>query len=234
MVKVIKIGTRTSPLALKQVEEFKRISKRINNTVEFQIVGIDTYGDKDKKTSISVMEGTDFFTREIDDALLYGRIDFALHSAKDLPDVLREGLAVAAITSSIDPYDVLVSKNRLKLDKFPFAAKIGTSSIRRKKQLKEYRKDFQIVDIRGNIHQRLEILDNSMLDAIVIAAAGLIRLGLEDRITQKIPLEIMEPHPLQGCLAAVVRENDVDTSNLLRKILSETRDFKKEKILIGE
>jgi hydroxymethylbilane synthase len=213
-----KVGTRTSPLALRQVEEVSAALKKSFPTLEAEIVGIDTYGDQDKATPISQIEGTDFFTREIDTALLAGRIDFAVHSAKDLPDNIRQGLAVAAITASVDPYDALVSKSGLNLDQLPNAAKIGTSSSRRKNQLTQYRPDLKILDLRGNIEQRLEKLNHSALDGIVIAACGLIRLGLENRITQRIPFAILKPHPLQGALAAVTRADDLELINLLSVI----------------
>lgn len=215
MAKTCRIGTRTSPLALRQVEEILQTSRKAHLDFKAEIVGIDTYGDKDKITPISQIEGTDFFTREIDDALLKRKIDFAVHSAKDLPDVLREGLVIAAQTKSIDPYDALVSKNNLKLTELFRGARIGTSSIRRKTQLSRYRDDFDIVDIRGNIEERLEKLDNGNLDGIVIAACGLVRLGLEKRITERIPFEIIKPHPLQGALAIVAHSDSTELIKLL-------------------
>jgi len=266
----LKLGTRTSPLALKQVDEilaflrgpcpdkaFVRNSVSpgsqhdISKGVKVEIVGIDTYGDKDKITPISDIEGTDFFTREIDEALLKEEIDpstssfdklrtrpersrrpslrgngersrtidFAVHSAKDLPDKVPQGLYIAAITESIDPYDALVSKNNLKLKDLPYAAKIGASSSRRKTQLKSYRNDFEIVDIRGNIEKRLKRLDGkNSLDAIIVACCALKRLGLVYRITERIPFEILKPHPLQGRLAVEARENDWELIEFLSKI----------------
>ena len=214
MGRIYKIGTRTSSLALKQVEEIVDALKKFYPAMNVEIIGIDTYGDKDKTTPISGIEGSDFFTREIDEALLKGEIDFAVHSAKDLPDDLKEGLVIAAITKSLDSYDVMVSKSGLKLDELPYRAKIGTSSLRRKAQLKKYRDDFEIVNIRGNIEERLKLLYEAELDGIVIAAAGLIRLGLGKRITQKIPFDILKPHPLQGKLAMVARKDDEDIIRL--------------------
>ena len=206
MAKTYRTGTRTSPLALKQVEEILQILRKFYPDFKAEVVGIDTYGDKDRATPISEVEGSDFFTREIDEALLRGEIDpersrsidFAVHSAKDLPEQIPEGLYIVAITKSIDSYDALVSKNGLKLAELPHGARIGTSSFRRKTQLREYRDDFDIVDIRGNIEERLKRLDAGDLDAIVIAASGLVRLGLEKRITERIPFRIIKPHPLQG------------------------------------
>ncbi|MDP2912001.1 MAG: hydroxymethylbilane synthase [Candidatus Omnitrophota bacterium] len=228
MERTYRVGTRTSPLALKQVEEAMVMLRMFYPGMRSEVIGIDTYGDKDKVTPISEIEETDFFTREIDEALLKNEIDFAVHSAKDLPDELRKGLTIAAITDSIDPFDALVSKSSLTLDKLPEGARIGTSSLRRKTQLKEYRNDFEIVDVRGNIEERLKLLDSNHLsyvgnrhacslhlDAIVIAACGLIRLDLSHRITQKIPLDILKPHPLQGGLAIVAKENNTELLRLL-------------------
>src|SRR3990167_8023506 len=154
-----KIGTRTSPLALKQLEEVLGGLLKFYPALKADIIGIETYGDKDKNTPISDMEGSDFFTREIDEALLKGDIDFAVHSAKDLPDKIREGLYIAAMTQAIDPYDALVSKEGLKLGELPVGARIGTSSSRRKEQLKAHRGDFEIADIRGNTEERLKLLN---------------------------------------------------------------------------
>ncbi|MDP6686161.1 MAG: hydroxymethylbilane synthase [Candidatus Omnitrophota bacterium] len=211
-----KIGTRKSPLALKQVQEVLDLLKGFYSTIRLETIAIDTYGDKDKATPISEIEGSDFFTKEIDDLLLTGEVDFAIHSAKDLPESLSDGLVIAARTKAIDPYDVLVSKQGLTLDKLPYGAKIATSSLRRKDQLKKYRDDFEIVDIRGNIEERLEKLDNSDLDAIVLASAGLMRLGLAHKITQRITFKILDPHPLQGALAIVTRSKDLELLDLLR------------------
>lgn len=220
MAKIYKIGSRTSSLALKQVDEI--LAKLITFYPDFEakIIGVETYGDKDQKTSISEIEGTDFFTKEIDQYLLDKKIDFAIHSAKDLPDKLNKGIKVVAITESIELRDVLVAKNNLKLDQLSYGAVIGTSSKRRKAQLKNYRKDFKIVDIRGDIPRRLEILKdkNSKLDALVIAAAGLIRLGSQDQISQKLSFDIMQPHPLQGSLAITIREKDKNLKNILETL----------------
>jgi hydroxymethylbilane synthase len=245
---VYKIGTRKSRLALRQVDEILTILKKFYPDFSAEIIGIDTWGDKDRKTPISEIEGSDFFTKEIDEALLKGEIDFAVHSAKDLPDKIKPGLVITAITKSIDPYDVLVSRSGLRLKELPLGARIGTSSKRRKQGLLKYRGDFEIVDIRGNIEERLKLVDSrwSMvdsksrnknyklstinhqltLDAIVIAAAGLIRLGLEHRITQRIPFETITPHPLQGCLAVITRREDKDLIKLLSVLDS------REKVLI--
>lgn len=211
-----RIGARKSPLALKQVEEVLSSLKKIYPALKAEVVGIDTYGDKDKITPVSDIEGTDFFTREIEEALLKGDIDFAVHSAKDLPDTIPGGLCIAAITKSIDSYDALVSKNNLLLEDLPKGAKVGASSQRRKGQLKKYRRDFQLIDIRGNIQERLEKFESNGLDAIIVAACALIRLGLKERIAQRIPLKILKPHPLQGSLAVEARKDNPELINLLK------------------
>ena len=209
-----RIGTRRSPLALRQVDEIMEMLSRFYGRVEHEIIGIDTCGDMDRETPISGIEGSDFFTKEIDRALLAGEIDFAVHSAKDLPDSLPNGLFFAALTDSIDRQDVLVSKSGRGLKELPFGARVGTSSVRRKEALKRFRPDFDIVDIRGNVEERLRMQG---LDAVVVAAAGLIRLGLEHRITERIPFDILEPHPLQGKLAVVTRKKDGDVKSLFSR-----------------
>lgn len=228
MGKAYRVGTRRSPLAIRQVEEVMAALRTFHPDARFEIVKIDTYGDKDRITPISDIEGSDFFTREIDIALLQGKVDFAVHSAKDLPDDPPKGLVVAAITKSIDPYDALVSKNNLRLDELASGARIGASSARRKTQLKAYRADLQVVDIRGNIEERLRLLDGNPvpgtrypvpgLDAVIIAACALIRLGLEHRITERIPFEVLKPHPLQGSLAIEARREDSGLIEILSKI----------------
>lgn len=215
--KPVRIGTRASPLALKQVEEVLGFLSSAGINITPEVVCIDTYGDKDKTTPVSEIEGTDFFTREIDNALLEKKIDFAVHSAKDLPDKIPDGLVIAVITKPQEQCDALVSKRKLQLEELPKGAKIGASSQRRKEQLKKYRRDFEVIDIRGNIGERLAKLDNDGLDAIVVASCALVRLGLEYRITQRIPLEILTPHLLQGSLAVVVREDAPE----IRKLFTE-------------
>jgi hydroxymethylbilane synthase len=206
--------------------------KKFYPDFDAEVIDIDTYGDRDKITPISEIEETDFFTREIEEALLRGEIDFAVHSAKDLPQRLPPGLCIAAITQSVDAYDALVAKNNLTLGELPYGAKIGVSSRRRKRQLKVYRQDFQLVDIRGNIQERLEKLESLKLDAVIIAAAALIRLGLEGLITERLPREILAPHPLQGALALEVRCGDEKLIELLGRLDKQTTSYRREGFLI--
>lgn len=218
MNKVLRVGSRTSPLALVQVKEILKAFGKIAPGTSVKIIGINTVGDRDKKTPISEMEGTDFFTREIDEALLRHEIDFAVHSAKDLPDVMPKGIVVAAVTASVNPYDVLVSLRNLSLRELPEGARVGTSSERRKAQLRAYRPDLTIVDIRGTMQERLDKLESEDLNAVVIAGAGLLRLGLGRYITEQISLDILKPHPLQGSLAVTVRQEDKMLQKLFSKL----------------
>ena len=209
----LRVGTRPSPLAIKQVDELKRLFPRIN----FEVVIIPTKGDKDKITSLGKAEGSDFFTREIDLALLRGEIDLALHSSKDLPDKLNEGLRIVLETKSISPFDVLVSKGGLKLRDLPYASRVGTSSQRRKDQIYALRQDLVLVDLRGNIGERLDLIAAGKIDALVVAHAALIRLGLESRISEIFSADNLPVHPKQGKLALVVKE---DRWQEVRSILS--------------
>jgi len=208
------MGTRPSPLAIKQAEEVKTIFPFLH----FKVIPIQTTGDKDKKTSLSNVEGSDFFTKEIDDALLSAKIDIGIHSAKDLPQILPKGLVVAFETESISPNDALVSRGNLKLAQLPKNSRVGSSSVRRKSQLLVLRKDLQIVDIRGTVGERIALVDSGRIDALVVAHAALIRLGLEQRIAEVFGLDIFDAHPKQGKLSLVVREEECER---LRSILSE-------------
>lgn len=205
----INVGSRPSNLALKQVEEVQRLVPDL----KFDIVPIKTKGDKDKRTPLDSQENADFFTYEIERALLRGDIDVAIHSAKDLEDNPPQDLTIAAITRSISKFDSLVAKENLTLDTLPAGSIVGTSSRNRKFGILRYRNDLDTIDMRGNIDERLAQLDKGYFDAIIVAHAALIRLGYEDRISQIVPLSIIEPHPLQGRLAIQIRK---DRKNLLK------------------
>jgi len=214
MVRILKVGTRSSRLALRQVEEIECLVP----FVRFEIILIDTIGDRDKITPLSKIKGKDFFTRDIEEALLTGRIDVAIHSAKDLEEIMPEGLTIACMTVSISSHECLVSRNGKSLRDLPPLSRIGTSSQKRKEAILKYRNDLVVKDIRGNIDERLAQLDRGDFDAIIVAHAALVRLGLEDRISQVIPETIIEPHPLQGALAVQVREDRQDLIDAFRRI----------------
>lgn len=201
----LKIGARKSPLSIAQVKEVTQLLKAYNNEIEFQLRTFLTTGDNDLKTSLKPMEKTNFFTKEIDEALILGEIDIGVHSAKDLPDSLPDDLTIYAITQGVDPRDSLVMYPPYTLKTLPPNAKIGISSIRREEGLRKLRSDFQFVDVRGTIQMRLDILKEKKVDAIVIAEAALIRLGLEHIHREILPFE---PTPLQGKLAIVGKKNN--------------------------
>ncbi|MDP8229720.1 MAG: hydroxymethylbilane synthase [Candidatus Gorgyraea atricola] len=210
----IKIGARPSLLALKQVEEIQRLLPGI----KFDSTLIKTKGDKDKVTSLSLRENTDFFTYEIEESLLNREIDAAIHSAKDLEENPASDLVIAAMTKSISGYDSLVTTQNFTLDTLPAGSIVGASSKNRKLGVSNYRKDLATLDIRGNIDERLTQLDKGYFDAIIIAHAALIRLGCEEKISQIIPFNIIQPHPLQGRLAVQVRKDRKDLIEIFRSI----------------
>jgi len=211
---ILRIGIRPSSLALKQAEEIKKVF----SSVQFEVISIETRGDRDKITPLTNVEGSDFFTKEIDDALLTGEIDLAVHSSKDLPDILPEGLEVVFESVPISPFDALVSRGNFKIMNLPKGYRIGSSSLRRKSQIQALRKDLEIVDIRGTIEERLALIDSGKIDALIVAHAALIRLGLEKRIAEIIPLDIFKTHPKQGSLSLLAREKMCEK---VRFILSE-------------
>lgn len=185
----MRIGARSSPLSRAQVEEFRQ-----EFGLEFDVIWVETTGDRDKTTSLRTLDKTDFFTRELDEMLLAGRIDAAVHSAKDLPDPLPKGLMIAALSKGVDPRDSLVIK------KEPVRL-VATSSVRREESVRALFPNCQFVDLRGTIQERLQ----KDVDGIVVAEAALIRLKLThlNRIFLPGPTA-----PLQGKLAIVCRENE--------------------------
>jgi len=210
----IRAGTRPSSLALRQAEEIKQRFKDIS----FDLVRIKTKGDKDKITSLTLEENSNFFTYELQEALLNKEIDMAIHSAKDLEEDMPPELIIAATTKSINEFDCLVSRGNFTLDTLPVNSRIGTSSINRRKGITNYRKDLVCKDIRGNIEERLAQLDRGNFDAIIVAYAALIRLGLEALKLQIIPFEIIKPHPLQGRLAIQVLRERKDLVNIFKEL----------------
>ncbi len=163
-------------------------------------------------------ESTDFFTADLERALLEGKIDAAVHSAKDLEDEPPEKLLIAALTGSVSTYEALVSKDNIKLKDLRPGAIIGTSSRKRRRAVLRFRKDLTVKDIRGDIDERINQLDSGIFDAVIIAHAALLRLGHEDRITEIIPPEIIEPHPLQGRLVIQVQRERFDIIDIFRRI----------------
>jgi len=181
---MLKLGTRGSPLALCQAGLVSEGLSRRWPGLKVVIVPIQTSGDKFLGAVLSQAGGKGLFVKEIEEALLDSRIDLAVHSMKDLPAELAPGLRVGAVTQREDPLDALVAKNGLRFTELSRGARIGTSSLRRQVQLLHRRQDLQIVPLRGNVGTRLKKLETLDIEAVVLAAAGLIRLGLQDRITE--------------------------------------------------
>jgi len=214
----ITIGTRGSALALWQAEWVKAAIINNDPSVSVSLEIIKTKGDKILDVPLAKVGGKGLFVKEIEEALLNGRIDLAVHSMKDMPAEIPGGLCICAVPERETPNDVLISKHNLPLSKLPDGAKIGTSSLRRSSQLLHLRPDFIIEPLRGNLGTRIKKLETEGLDAIVLAAAGVKRLNMEDKISEYIDLETLLPAVGQGALCIESRENDPDIHEILSKL----------------
>jgi hydroxymethylbilane synthase len=212
------LGTRPSQLALWQTDLVASALRAAWPGLEIKIKVYTTRGDRELNRPLPEIGGKGLFTAEIEAALRVADIDLAVHSFKDLPIAESEGLSIGAVLERADPHDVLVSRHGLSLAAIPPTPRIGTSSPRRAAQILAARSDAQIVPIRGNVDTRLRKASSDDYDAVVLAAAGLIRLSLETHITQWLPLEVMLPAPAQGALAVQCRADDETTLSLLRPI----------------
>ena len=222
MKQTVVIGSRGSKLALTQTRLVQAELNHLNPELEIRIEIISTSGDVSNEP-LSVIGGKGVFTKELEQALLTGRIDLAVHSLKDLPTVIPEGLQLAAIGRREDPRDALLIRSELagesdSLDSLHQDARIGTSSTRRLAQLKYLRPGANVQDLRGNVDTRLAKLDRGDYDAIVLAAAGLRRLGLEKRISVLLSPSQMLPSPGQGALGLETRADDRQTIELVAKL----------------
>lgn len=213
--KKITIGTRGSKLALWQANYIADCVRSQYPGMEVNLVHIMTTGDKILDVPLAKIGGKGLFTKELETAMLNGEIDLAVHSLKDMPTELPEGLRLAAITERADAGDAFISPQYKTVENLPQGAKVGTSSLRRKAQLLKYRPDLVIHDLRGNLDTRLQKLDTGDLDAILLAVAGLKRLGWQERITQVLPSEICLPAVGQGALAIEARSNDEEILDIL-------------------
>jgi hydroxymethylbilane synthase len=212
------IGSRGSDLALAQANHIAAALRAAHPGLETEIKVIVSKGDRLDEVPLAQMGGKGVFTKELELALLAGEIDLAVHSLKDLPTEVPEGLCIAAIPAREDPFDVYVGREGVLFDALPPGARVGTSSLRRKAQLLALRSDLEVVELRGNVPTRLRKLDAGGLDAIILAAAGLKRLGLADRITAHFDDAAMLPAPGQGALAIETRSDDPDLLLLLRPL----------------
>ncbi|MGL5543822.1 MAG: hydroxymethylbilane synthase [Cetobacterium sp.] len=220
MKEKIVIGSRGSILALAQSEMIKGRLEENYPELKFEIKVIVTSGDKDLVSNWNNSDKSlkSFFTKEIEHELLEEIVDIAVHSMKDMPIISPPGLICGATPDREDNRDVVVSKDGKKLLELPNGAVVGTSSLRRTMGLKTLRPDLEIKQLRGNIHTRLKKLDEGQYDAILLAAAGLKRVGLKDRITEELDCELMMPAPAQGALHIQCRENDEYIKSILNSI----------------
>ncbi len=226
----IKIGTRGSLLALWQANWVKSaLTERFPGlTVDLEI--IKTQGDKILDVPLAKVGGKGLFVKEIEEALLSRAVDIAVHSMKDMPSEIPDGLCIGAIPERENPRDAFISRNGQTLENLPYGARVGTSSLRRSAQLKILRTDLEIVSLRGNLDTRLKKLESGNLDAVVLAAAGLRRMGFEDRITQYMDENIMLPAVGQGALCIECRENDPE----IRRIVAALDHAESRTVVLGE
>ena len=213
----LKIGTRGSPLALYQARETKARLMAAHGMAEddIDIVVITTTGDRVRDRPLSEIGGKGLFTKEIEEALFAREIDLAVHSMKDMPSELPDGLAIAALLPREDPRDAFLSPVANSILDLALGATVGSSSVRRAAQLRRLRPDLVIVEFRGNVETRLRKLEQGVAQATLLACAGLNRLGLRDKITAVIPMEMMLPAAAQGCIGIETNADDAVTRGLL-------------------
>jgi hydroxymethylbilane synthase len=214
----LRIGTRASELALWQASLVADLIRRQAGAPAVELIHIRTEGDARADVPLWQADGRAFFTREIDRAVLASEVDIAVHSLKDLPTALDAGLALAAVLEREDPRDALLSRSAQSLEDLPSGARVGTSSLRRRAFLARARRDLAALDLRGNVPTRVERLAEGRYDAIILAAAGLERLGLERHITAYLPPEQFTPAVSQGAIGVVSRAGDARSARWLRAL----------------
>ena len=214
----LRIGTRGSRLALCQARLVETQLRAVFPSLETEITEIRTSGDINPQEEISRIGGKGIFVKEIEQSLLSGETDIAVHSMKDMPSVLPDGLLIGSVLKREDPRDVFISADGRTLEELRGEGKVGTGSIRRRAQLLFRFPDLEVVPIRGNVDTRLRKIFSENLDGIILAAAGLNRLGLSERITQHLAQDYMVPAPCQGIIAIECRENDKETRSFLSAI----------------
>jgi hydroxymethylbilane synthase len=213
--RIIRIATRKSALALWQAEYVKAALLRTHNHLQVELVPMSTQGDKILDTPLAKIGGKGLFIKELEVAMTEGRADIAVHSMKDVPVTFPDGFGLHAICERENPFDAFVSNHFNTLEELPQNAVVGTSSLRRQCQLRKVRPDLVIKDLRGNVNTRLAKLDAGEYDAIVLAAAGLIRLGMKKRIRNEMPAELSLPAVGQGAVGIECRNDDASLIALL-------------------
>jgi len=216
---VLTVATRGGALAIAQTEYVVATLKKIHPGLNIRIKQVTTTGDRDRRTALWNLKDTGFFTSQLEDVLAAGEADFVVHSFKDLPTAEREGLTIAAVFDRNFVEDCLVCTSPVEsIEQLPKGARIGTSSLRRAAQLKHLRADLEPTPIRGNVQTRLRKLDTAEFDAVLLARAGLERLGLADRITLVFDPALFIPAPAQGALAIQTRADDTETNKIIAAI----------------
>ncbi len=211
----ITIGSRGSKLAMIQTESVAAEIRRMYPDIEVCISRIVTRGDRESNAKLENIAGLGVFVKELEEALLDGRIDLAVHSLKDMTIEIPPELHLAAVTERINPGDVFISREGEPLNKLPAGANIGTGSLRRAVQLGVYRPDLEVCNIRGNIETRMRKVAESQYDGVILAAAALKRSGLEDKISQYLPIEQFLPAVGQGALAVEIRTDDKEAASII-------------------
>lgn len=226
MNKTLKIATRKSPLALWQAEHVKARLEHHHPELTVELVKMTTKGDQILNSPLSKIGGKGLFIKELEQGMLAGEADIAVHSMKDVPYEIPPGFELGAILERENPFDAFVSNNFSSIEDLPNGAKVGTCSQRRIVQLKALRPDLEILDLRGNVNTRLQKLDDGEFDAIILACAGLIRLGFEDRIKQQITPEQSLPAVGQGAVGIEIRENDSEILSLIKPLIDEDTSYR--------
>ncbi len=216
MARKIRIGTRGSQLALWQTHWVQSTLQDLHPAITFELITIKTTGDKITNVPLAQVGGSALFVKELEQALTDQRIDIAVHSMKDMPSSMPNGLSIGAVPERETPLDVLISKNGEPFSQLPTGAAIGTSSLRRQSQLLHARYDIKVIPIRGNLDTRIKKLSIENLDAIIVAAAGVKRLNFQDKITEYLDEALMLPAVGQGALCIEVRTDDQEVANLVK------------------
>ena len=216
--RIVRVGSRSSPLAVAQTEEIVSLLRQRSTDAEFEVVRLSTSGDRNA-TAVLTSLGRGAFVKDIELALLDGEIDFAVHSAKDVGPDIPEGLRILSVGERQDARDVLVSKSGVSLTSLPAGTRLGTGSPRRKAQIKALRPDVEVMPIRGNVGTRLEKARGPDYDGVVIAAAGLARLGRLSEATEFLDVEQVTPDVGQGILVAEFRQDDEEMGMMLSSVV---------------
>ena len=215
---LLKVGTRGSRLALSQTNRFLEELRIRRPDVEFKVEKIKTLGDTERLKPLFTIDSKGIFEKEIDQAITSCQVDFAVSSLKDVPTLEDPHVTVATIPKRASPCDAFISKNNQPLKSLPGNAVIGTGSLRRLAQIKHFRPDLEVVPIRGNVDTRIRKVKKGEVDGIVVAEAGLQRMGLEKEATQRLPLEQFPSAPGQGALAIIARKEDENTIKVLKSM----------------